>query len=228
MPVKLLLFAFPREESDAGPRPKGPSSPNPPSINPPIPVVSAVRVIVLEPNNNWTALFMDTSVLLMVVTGADGSIDIGTPDTVIAAAPGVSVVPATTTALFVIVKAWPSILVVVGFGSLAKVMVLEPTTRMGDSGVISVPVPGNAIGGAPAVRVVPATMTESCPIVTICPSMSVVVCLASFEARDKVLEPTTRTDDLYAIGVPERVMGGAPGVNVVPAMTTAFCFIVKV
>lgn len=165
----------------------------------------------------------------MVGIGADGSIDIGTPDMVIAAAHGVSVVPATATVLCSIVNVWPSIVVVVGFGSLARVMVLEPTTRTGgDSGVIGVPVPVIVIGGAPAVRVVPATMTELCPIVIICPSMFVVFCLASFEARDNVLEPTIRTDDLYAIGVPERVRGGAPGVNVVPAMTMAFCFIVKV
>ena len=54
--------------------------------------------------------------MLVPITRADGPRDIGVPDTVTAGASGVKVAPAIPTALCLIVKTCPAILIVVGAG----------------------------------------------------------------------------------------------------------------
>lgn len=138
---------------------------------------------------------------------------------VVAGAPGLRVVPASATAFGAAVMAWPAMVVVMGVGAragAARGSVLVPTMRAEDASRIGVP--DTVIGGAPLVRVVPATAIAFGAAVMTWPAIVVVMELGPAEGRGMVDAPIMRADGPSCIGVPETVIGGAPAVKVVPAM----------
>lgn len=139
------------------------------------------------------------------------------PEMVVAGAPGLRVCPAIAMAFGAAVMAWPAMVVVMGCGAgFARGSVLVPTMRAEDASWIGVP--DTVIGGAPLVRVVPATAIAFGAAVMTWPAIVVVMELGPAEGRGMVDAPIMRADGPSCIGVPETVIGGAPGVKVVPAM----------
>ena len=81
------------------------------------------------------------------------------------------------------------------------------------------------IGGAPAMSAVPAMEMPSVSgttgwllIVVDWPATNWGSGLAAWGAKATELDPMNRVEDLYDMGVLETVIGGAPGINVVPAI----------
>ena len=159
------------------------------------------RGIVWAFRRNWPAGLRDRVVPSMVVAGA----------------PRLRVLAAIATAFGAAVMAWPAMVVVMGTGAgVARGSVLVPTMRAEDASCIGVP--DTVIGGAPLVRVVPATAIAFGAAVMTWPAIVVVMELGPAEGRGTVDAPIMRADGPSCIGVPETVIGGAPGVKVVPAM----------
>lgn len=126
-------------------------------------------------------------------------------------------VSATSIAFGEAVIAWPAMVVIKGFEACgARCSAFVSMMRAGESTDIGVS--DTVIAGPSGVQIVPANATVLCPIVIAWPAIVVIVGSEIFEARGTVLVPMTRTDGLYAIGVPETVIGGVPGVKVVPAI----------
>ena len=73
-------------------------------------------------------------------------------------------------------------------------------------------------GGGRGVRVVPAIVIPLELAVMMWPAMVVVVGMGVLWVRGIVLMPMTRADGSRCTGMPDMVIGGAPGVKVVPAM----------
>ena len=149
---------------------------------------------------SWLAVFKDSNV----------------PSSDTPGAPGARVVPAIVTILGAAVIAWPPIVVVIwGRGSRASGTVDVPTTRA--EGPKYIGVPDTVMGGDPLVKVVPATMIASDEASMTWPAMVVVIGPVFLE-KGTVDVPITRADEPRCIEVPDTVMGGAPGVSVVPAI----------
>ena len=156
------------------------------------------RGIVLEPTTNCPAVSRDIIVPSIAVPGA----------------PGLRVLPAIATAFGAAVIAWPAIVVISVGTPGARGIVDVPTTRADEPKWIGVP--DTVIGGDPLVRVVPASATASDKAVITWPAIVAVTGFGSPE-RGTVDVPIMRADEPKYIGVPDTVIGGAPGVKVVPA-----------
>ena len=156
---------------------------------------------------SWLAVFRDSTVPPRVVPGD----------------PGLRVVPARVMAFGAAVMGWTAMMVVIVFGTVdaVKGIVLEPTTNWPASSRDST-VPSIVVPGAPGLREVPAMATAVGAAVIAWPAIVVMSCVGAGDTKDTVLEPTTRADGSKCIGVPDTVMGGAPGVKVVPATAMAF------
>lgn len=103
--------------------------------------------------------------------------------------------------------------------SAGSEIVLLPTMRATEPSDMGVP--GTVIGGAPGVRVVPATemplesrWTASPAIVVSWPA----IVRSEYRAIGIVLVPITRADAPRDTRVPDTMIGGAPTVRLIPAI----------
>ena len=79
-------------------------------------------------------------------------------------------------------------------------------------------VPLRLVPGAPGVSVKLPTSTAIGSAVIARPATVVTKCSGTSESRDIVLDPMMRADEPSDIEVPDTVIGGAFGVNVVPSI----------
>lgn len=95
-------------------------------------------------------------------------------------------------------------------------MVFEPTTNS-PAGSRDTGIPPKVTPGAPEDRVEPATSTPFGAAVTASPATVVMDGVVSSAGSETVLLPAMRAMKPSDMGVPDTVIGGVPGVRVVPA-----------
>lgn len=157
-------------------------------------------------------------IVAVPTTRADDSRDMDMPDTVIAAAPGVMMVPAIERPFRIGCIARPAMVatdgaeVAIGIG-----IVFSPTTKADPT---NIGVPEIMIGGSPGAMIVPAIEIplETCLISL--PSNVVTDGTSGIDSNGVMGVPAMITDGRSAAGVPDIVIGDAPGVIVAPAMAT--------
>ena len=152
---------------------------------------------VFDPAIRWLAVSKDSNV----------------PSSVMPGAPGLRVMPAREIMFDAAVMAWPAMVVIICFGAgVMRGTVLVPIMRADEPKYIGVP--DMVIGEAPLVKVEPAIAILSKAAVTTWPAIIVVIGVGTSSARGTVDLPMTRLDGSRRIGVPDTVIGDAPGVSV--------------